>query len=160
MTKQITKKLDLDYSNLGGGIGIFTRNVERHGDWAKVTLLCGVHHITDGLEITLQMREGFNNPSAINQVKEFIRDINPTVRFSDEPQAPVILSNDDDLYSPSEVSGMMRDFDRSHFSLTAETREIMEWACKKGYIIRISITQAHFTDKYVSWVKAHKAATA
>lgn len=153
---QIDKKLDLGMCNCGGGIGIFARNIFKNGDYATVVFLDGVHHFVDGDVLKLTPNDGFNNPQAINQVKELIRSINPRVSFTDESDVSQKEFADDDKYTPQDVSNALKAFDRSYSSLTQEENDAFYWAIRKGYVLKFSVTQAQFTEKAVAWFNSSK----
>ena len=150
----ITKKLDLQVFSYPGGLSISASNVQMHGDYAKVCFLKGVHALSDGavLDIVGQMGNGFGNRSAIQQVKDFVLSINKTLRFTDEPNAPVVEATDLDKHTKDELRGAMRRIDRIGELVTDYDREVLSWAEQKGFIISMSYTQMYYTDLGSKWV--------
>ena len=150
------KKYDLASGNLGGGLSIFARNVISGGDYATLVTLKGIGHLTDGLCITLDMRRSFNNQNAIQQVKDYLRSINPNISFSDEPVVNPPVLEDENLYTPEQVFLAVKSVD--NLKCTGENLDVLNWALKKGYAVRLSHTQAHWTEKGADWSKSQKQA--
>ena len=153
-TAQTTKKLDLDAFFYPGGISISAKNVMRNGDYAKVCFLLNVKAFADGsvLDVVGNMGEGFKNSSAINQVKQFVLSINNTLRFTDEPKAPIIEPKDVELYTKEQLKTAMLRVDSYKETPTEFDRKVMSWAEQKGFIISQSYTQKYYTNLGRTWV--------
>mgnify|MGYP007088039538 CR=1 FL=1 len=154
--KQITRKLKLLTLGCATGKVLVASNVIEHGDYATVCFFSDIYDFIDHAEIDVvnNMSDAFKNQSAINQVKAKIRSINPTVRFSDEKNAPIVPSTDDDLYTKTQVKDAMKAFDCFGKTPTKEHRSIIAWASRKGYVTSFSYTQKYWTDAGVDWVRA------
>lgn len=144
---------DLGMSNRGGGLGVYARNVKENGDYATLVTLSGVTHLRDGMTIDLDMNSKFKNENAISQVKAFLRETNPNILFADENNhdAPTEFE-DDNLYTLEQVREAFKTFEGGKHS-DAEVSAVIGWATKKGYMIRPSITQVHWTDEGIEWAK-------
>ena len=153
---QITKTLDLHVFAYPGGLSIATKNVIRNGEYATVCFLLNVSALADGavLDIVGNMRKEFTNSSSINQVKQFVLSINDTLRFTDEPNTPVIEPKEVDLYSKDQLKTAMRRLDSFKESPTDFDRTVMSWAEKKGFIISSSYTQKYYTNLGSVWISA------
>lgn len=147
---------DLGMSNRGGGLSVYARNVKENGDYATLVTLSGVTHLTDGMTIDLDMNDEFKNENVISQVKAFLRDTNPNILFADENNhdAPTEFE-DDNLYTVDQVREAFKVFEGGKHS-DAEVSTVIGWATKKGFMIRPSITQVHWTDEGIEWAKLNE----
>ena len=81
---KLPKILNLGMGNLGGYTSFYARNVTRNGDWATVGQIVG--EIGDNAEILITPYKEFNNPAYIQQMKDHILAINPTVVFVNDKE--------------------------------------------------------------------------
>lgn len=90
MAKQLPKKLDLGMSNRGGRTSFYARNIMEHGDWATVG--CIVGEVADNAEILISPYKEFNTPEYVEQMKQHLLAINPTLVFANDQKGGAFVS--------------------------------------------------------------------
>lgn len=86
MQSNSVKNLALGLGYKGGSPSVFAKNVTENGDYATVCFLVGTRNgqLKDNDKILLQMSNNFNTPSYQQQVKDFLKGIEPSISFANE----------------------------------------------------------------------------
>ena len=104
--------------------------------------------------LALDLNPDFKTENARRQLKEYLLSVNNRLLFADENTTPPESYGDENEFSPDELKDAL--LEHGYQSQTPENREILRWAERKGYLISISFTQAHWTQKGVDWARAQK----
>ena len=109
MKNIVNKKLDLGLAYFGGSPTVFTRNVQRNGDWATVCFLSGTRgqSIQDNDKILIDLYSDFNSTSNLEQVKDFLKGINNTIEFANDQPTGSFLDPKLVLKTVNESSKLM-----------------------------------------------------
>ena len=92
MTAKLPKTLDLGMGNLGGRTHFYARNVQRNGDWATVGYIVG--EVSDNAEMFIGAYGEFKTPAYIEQMKQHLLSINPTLTFAhDQPNGAFVSAD-------------------------------------------------------------------
>ena len=84
--KQITRKILFFHLITNKGLKFVAHNIIEDSDYAIVCIIPNTYGFEDFalLDVANNMGASFQNNSAIEHVKEYIRSINSTIRFADE----------------------------------------------------------------------------
>lgn len=93
-TAQKVKTLDLKMGWLGGVPHLYATNVMEHGDYATVASIIGSRQgeLVDGGKYLITMRSTFKAPGYLEQVKNHLTSLNPSIKFANDQPEQSFLS--------------------------------------------------------------------
>lgn len=117
------KTLDLGMNWKGGYPVIYARNVIENGDYATIAFVVGSVNgdLKDNGKYLIDLTSGFDTPETLTQIKDFLKNINPSISFANDQPNGSFLDPEAVLQKASEQYKLMN-FEKQ---LIVEKKELL-----------------------------------